>query len=477
MKIKSFIAAVLALCSVFVSCRSVYSDVKLPSDGNDSHFDVDTNGEYFTKGELYRRASGGTGVLYEGSWIYDEQLEEVTYRYESEDGMKVQTVTESHKRLVKVNAVTGTVSCLCLNPTCNHSPGSDCVMLSPIRGSIHPMSVIGDWLLFYRSMRSDIYNGVVENYLYNLKTGEFVSAFPIELGELTRTEWDGFNVFDGKLYVVKHELDYSDVKYDKGGDKWLSDYEAKTVSTLFSYDPETQKMTELMKLPDGYSLAGMTNKRFFFQSPESVIYSVKREGGELIKEEVLDFVPFICCGTYGFHYSAEDGVYSVYDLKTNTKTVSPSPEGKPISFAETDIGLLRVYYSNYDEWKRVQSSFLDLKKEHSEMSPSEFSDYYNDVCNKAKYSGSSRIYRTSLDGKTTEFLYEKEHAHYSIAHATDKYMYVFAIFGDPENGYSEIPPVNQGRHILNIETGELIPIPLADYVLRDDLTFVPEGAE
>ena len=221
----------------------------------------------------------------------------------------------------------------------------------------------------------------------------------------------------------------------------------------------------------------MTNKRFFFQSPDGEIYSVFRDGGELIKEDVLDFVPFICCGTYGFHYSMEDGAYSVYDLKTNTKTLSPSPEGKPVAYAETDIGLLRVCYSKYDEWKRVQGNFKEYKKEHPEMSPAEFSDYYNDLCNKAKYSGSSRIYRTSLDGKTTELLIEKEHAHYSIAHATDKYMYVFATFGDPDNGYSEIEPVNKGRHILNIETGELIPIPLADHVLRDDLTFVPDGAE
>ena len=198
-KLYSSLILAITFCITFTSCASIYSE--LPHIETMSPITVDVNKEYFTTGSVYEKGNMNVGYLHDGYWIYRE-LQDYEYSYQRGDG-KIVSSNAQISRLVKANAVTGVVSSLCLDPVCNHSVGSGCIMIKPNGGVTLIQGFVGDNIIFTYGIRDDVYGMINQSYVYNLKTGEARTIFEQSMANEILTKYSSRYIFEDTYYAVK----------------------------------------------------------------------------------------------------------------------------------------------------------------------------------------------------------------------------------------------------------------------------------
>ena len=457
-KIVRLILIALGFCISFTSCSSIYSE--LPNVDTLPTIEVELNAEYFTTGSVYNNGSLTAGYLYDDYWIYSE-VQNYEYEYKRPDG-KIVSSNAQMVRFVKVNAATGVVSSLCLDPVCNHSVGSGCIMICPENGTPVIQGFVGDNMIFTYGIRDEVYGTINQTYVYNLKTGETKNIFAHNMEAAVLTKYSSRYIFGDTYYVVRDILDYSETGYDPASGKPLSDFEPKTVSILCEYDFKKNTVKELYVIPEGYSLSIVSNERFFFMSPEKDIYSCNRNGENMKKEDVLDFSPQIVCGTYAYNVNEQTHDMEIYNLSTNT-IIEFRNEVKSTDYSITDFGIVKNDLSVLDEYLKIKNSYRTLKKENPDLTPAE----HDKMCRKVRCSGTTQIWRWTLDGAEPQKVFELDKALVMIIHGTNNFLYGFVRRADPNNNYEEAPYENEGRCYINVQTGEITPISYLELIVPD----------
>ncbi len=464
MKSIRFITLMLILCTILSSCRSVYID---PYETSQVSFDAYE--EYFTDGSPYKDGSTNYGFYYEGCWIYIEQQKTI-----GPSGLLVRDGKEYIRyddvymnRIVKFNPSTGLTSSVCLDPVCNHSFESGCLMLvQPVAGKHEPdiaiNRIVGDWLIFHTKQEDDEYVSRISTMCYNLKTGESRSMCEEDLSSDVMTRWVGCSVFEGKYYNVKQILDYSGTGYQQGGEgQNVLDYTPKTRQILCEHDVKTGNVKELFEIPSNYSLTAVSSKRFFFWDDTGVMHCCNRDGSDMRKENYFDFRPENLAGTnaYAF-YDFEGFIY--FDLKTNEKRSVFVDYNEYKLCALADEGVLFDNLSTYDEYMELMKTKNQFIKEYeNNMSRAEAYQIFSEQAKNLLYGGTTQIYMTDFDGSNMRLIYEEENAAIESIYA--KNGFVFAI----RTKLNEDHSTTRMKCVIDTKTGEIIIPPLLDIVTPD----------
>ncbi len=436
------IVTVLTLTMLMNSCSSIYVDS--PEVTWISAMDVDPDEEYFTLGSIYSRQDVD-GVTYKDSWIYVEHQEYQRYVRTLSDGTKYYT-KDIAERIVKYNAETGVVSSVCLDPTCSHSPGSECLFLVPDSATAFVDSIMGDWIYFsyhHHDPENRALGFLTEAYLYNLTTGESVKISDATFENRVINKMGSFCAHGDKLYYIMTKLDYSDTGYVEGGS--VDGYEPETKITLWELDFNTKKTAELFEVPFEAGIAAVSNERIYFKEAVGVS-SCDHSGNDMKKESNLDFGMMQMCGTYGFKFDYNEQAIKIYDLHTKTAKIIPME----FSFQQcilTNEGILFSTFSTADE---EYTKAIDLAARM-----------------KLRHEGTAWIYLMDFDGSNPRRIFEKDKLGITVACATENYFYGGVTQIDPENPLENYYYMNSERHVINRKTGEITPIPLLDLVLPE----------
>lgn len=444
---KKYVIPIFVLLVVILlnSCSSIYGD--LPDISEDFAVEVDPNEEYFTSGELVLTSNENDGLIYKNYWVYFEDQDYKRYVRTLSNGEKVY-VDDSVRRLVKLNTDTGIVSSVCLDPVCNHSPGSDCFVLVPKDASFWLIDfIVGDWVVFsYQELDSK--NTVFWTFrrAYNMQTGESAIIAESDLSISVITKTGSFVAFDNKLYYVKSILDYSNTDYDPTSDDPMSDYDPETQSILCEFDFSTLKHTELYEIPEGYYLSAVTNKRFFFSTKNDGAYSCNRDGSNMKKEANLTFSAEGFCGVFAYAFDKKNNTVKIYNLRSDkvTPVRMEHYDQEPVL---TQAGILYSTYSTSDQKKDVKGWTATMKLRHE---------------------GTALIYLMGFTGNNHKLIYENKDLGV-IAHcASDNYLYAWVTDYDPVFPEANHNYMGAERCIIDRSTGEIIPVPLLDLVLVEE---------
>ncbi len=466
---KSFRHLILMLCFtlLFSSCQSVYDDWQpVTGTSKDSNLvPIEDDDEYYTPGTLFVSGDLQSGFLYHDYWIYREVQSYKELSSVSPSGKKAYN-GKIAERLVKVNTATGVVSSLCLSPSCNHSPRSGCPMVAPDGWGIYVRVVVGDWIVVELGNNDDVYGMIYESFAYNALTGEKQDILINEYGEMTVTKWAGTSVYGNKLYSIKKYMDYSDTGYVPGGDEPMSSFTPETVCVFSYYDFDTKKTVELFEIPDGYGIYAVTNKRFFFRTSEGEFISCTYDGKNTKKEEVFDFIVLNKIGPYA--YFTDNKGFDRYDLKTDTKKRFEIGFSCYQSPTFTKQGIVFDTWTTIDETAEFSKTYKDFAAAHPDLRGMELQDAFMEAYNTVRYSGTAQIWRCDFEGEGLELIFEKENAVIRTVCGNDKYLFGNVFFGDPDNNFKELPYENEARSIINLETGEITPIPLFELIPPSD---------
>lgn len=438
--------AIILIALLLSSCSSIYVDD--PTVTTEPLIEVDLDKEYFTTGFLYKKMEPLNGFIYGDSWLYVEECPHNN-----------RTVS----RIVKANAVTGNVSSACLDPVCNHSLGSGCLMLKPDDATMLSLQrLVGDWIIFSYMYMND---GVSTNdtFVYNLKTGEYAGIFEELTEELSITKWTSIYDVGSRLYSVRSYLDYSESGYDPKGDKSMKDYTPKTTSFLGYYDFDTKETVELFEVPNDYTVTAITNKRYFFTARNDGIYSCDLEGNGFKKEDVLDFSPYNLCGAYAYTF-VEEGV-KIYDVSSDTMKIVPVDAPGYVGCV-TDTGVMICGFSTGQEWLSLE--YKDFCDAHPEIPVTESRIAFGKEKDRIMYSGAAQIWKIDLEGNGKELFFEYDHSHIRVQHATNDYIFAIVTYGDPQNDFAMMPIENKGRSIINLKTGEIKTIPYLELIINEE---------
>ena len=452
----TFFLTLLLLVSALSSCSSIY--VSTPEVTGDYTMEVDPNEEYFTSGAAVNR-NDSNGRIYNDYWIYLEKQKYQQYRTTLSNGEE-QWSTKQIKRWVKLNTQTGEVSSLCLIPSCTHSLGSDCPMIVT-DGMALIQGLIDDWFVFsyYHDpgMNADSLGYIPESYIYNLQTGELIKLLEYDLSGTVISKASTWCFFEDEIYFVKDVFDYSDSGYIPGKD--MPDYFIpETRSYLCMFDINTKKISDVMEIPNEYEISAITNRRFFFIDDKKEIYSCDRNVKELTKEEVLDFSPQEFCGVYAYNFSnIEGGELLVYNIRTDTKSVIDTEYTYRQAIATND-GIIMTTFSDSNE------GYSEITKRRSE-----FKNDAEMLKERARYryESTALVYMLSFDGSGRSLIYEKDRIIITAYLKSDKYLCALQTGVDPDNGYQAFALPNNGRVLIDIETGEITPVPYLELVYPD----------
>ena len=255
--------------------------------------DEDLPEEYFSDAILFcGDLTISFGAEYEGKWIHSSTL-----------------LASNVKFLSAYDPADGTTKSICVDhPNCSAS-GKECPV-GAIGWEFTNIQVLDDWCL-YRLEGGNKYN--VEIRMYNMKTGESrVIMEEVENGNIvTYPIW--FVAMNGKVYFNLWEVDKSTTKSRR---EYIS-----------CYDPKTGTIEYLCDEPENLTTIGISNKRIFYTEKISVnndpaeIWSTDHSGGNLKKEDVLNFGAMVLSGTYA--YDAVSimktwNTFRVYDFETNS---------------------------------------------------------------------------------------------------------------------------------------------------------------
>ncbi len=250
--------------------------------------------EYFTyDGSLFCGGTRSFGAEYEGKWIHSSTV-----------------LATNIKFLAAYDPADGTTKSICVDPNCP-SAGETCPV-GIIGWKFTNIQVLDDWCL-YRLEGGSKYD--VEVRMYNMKTGESRSILEdVENGNIvTYPIW--CVEMNGKVYFILCEVDKSTTKSRR---EYIS-----------CYDPKTGTIEYLCDEPENLTTIGISNKRIFYTERKSLsndpaeIWSTDHSGGNLKKEDVLNFGSMVLSGTYA--YDAVSIVktlntFRVYDFETNSVT-------------------------------------------------------------------------------------------------------------------------------------------------------------
>ena len=253
--------------------------------------DEDLPEEYFSDAILFYGGGISFGAEYEGKWIHSSTL-----------------LASNVKFLSAYDPADGTTKSICVDhPNCTAS-GEACPVCT-IGWKFTHIQVLDDWCL-YRLEGGNKYD--VEIRMYNMKTGESRSILEdVENGNIvTYPLW--CVEMNGKVYFILCEV-------DKGTTKSRREY-------ISCYDPKTGTIEYLCDEPENLTTIGISNKRIFYTEKISVsndpaeIWSTDHSGGNLKKEDVLNFGAMVLSGTYA--YDAVSimktlNTFRVYDFETN----------------------------------------------------------------------------------------------------------------------------------------------------------------
>lgn len=456
--IQNFIIAILIVLFVIscVSCKSVYEDV--PEITQKRSFEVDPNEEYFTLGEAISINDTGARI-YQDTWIYAETQKYQKYYKTSPEGERKYS-EKSINRFVKYNAHTGEVSSLCLNPSCTHGPESGCIMISP-GGKCTIQGIVGDWIVFsYQHFVKELKFYMPESYVYNLKTGETIDLLQYDISGATLNRTVSWCFFENKLYLTRNVLDYSGTKYKPGNISTIERYFPETKSYLLEYDFDKKSLTTLRELPAFYKVCVVTNKRFFLINDNKEIFSCDKNGGEIVKENVLDFSPQHYCGTFGYDFDTTNSQILIYDLRTDTKSVIPMEFSYQRCYL-TNEGIIFSTFSTADE------SFLKLENSRNEFAnDNEFAS----AINKHRYEATPLIYLMDFDGTNSRLIYTgPQHIFLDAYNKTENFLYATVSYPDPNNNFfTSISTENSDKHVINIKTGEMVALPYLDLIIPEE---------
>ena len=465
MKKLRVIALILLLVLLFASCRSVYID---PEESSEDLSEI-IDGEYFTDGYLYKKGGHTCGYFYEGCWIYVEQQRTIGPRGTLvRDGKEYIRYDEVEmQRIVKYNPHTGVVSSPCLDPVCNHSFESGCVMLSPFgagdRGSsFFIQALIGDWLLIFAQELDDEYITKNASIFYNLKTGETRKLFEEDLSGQTMTRWAGGSYVDHKYYNVKQTLDYSSTDY-KQGDKGESvgNHTPQTKQIICEYDLDDGTSKELFEIPENYLLTNVSNKRFFFKDDTDVRYSCNHDGSNMKQEEIFDFSTSNKIGTYAYNFEGIDG-FIMFDLTTNEKKSVLVDYDEYYYCVAAQDGILFDNVTKHTEYLERGKNRKEIIDEYLKTMSTEEAYYrFADEQNKILYSGVSQVYMTDFDGENMRLIYEEENAVIRSWYASGDYLFAKRSVLNDKN------EVETANCVINMKTGEVTVPPLLEIVTPD----------
>jgi hypothetical protein len=250
--------------------------------------------EYFTDAILFCGGGISRGAEYEGKWIHSSTV-----------------LASNVKFLAAYDPADGTTKSICVDhPNCTAS-GEACPVCT-IGWKFTDIQVLDDWCL-YRLEGGSKYD--VEIRMYNMKTGESRSILEdVENGNIvTYPLW--CVEMNGKVYFILWEVDKSTTKSRR---EYIS-----------CYDPKTGTIEYLCDEPENLTTIGISNKRIFYTERNSLsndpaeIWSTDHSGGNLKKEDVLNFGSMVLSGTYA--YDAVSIVktlntFRVYDFETNSVT-------------------------------------------------------------------------------------------------------------------------------------------------------------
>ena len=453
------ITLLLSSILIFSSCSSVYVD---PDESTEKTPEIDTEEEYFTDGSPYNNGNSYDGFYYEGCWIYVEKQRTMGPRgLLTRDGKEYVRYGEVEmQRIVKFNPTTGVTSSPCLDPVCNHSFESGCLMLVQNKAgkkepTITIQKIIGDWMIFFTRQQDTEYVSLITTTVYNLKTGESRSMCEEDLSSAVMTCWDGGSAFEDKYYNVKQILDYTETGYKQGGEgENVLDYSPNTKQIVCEHDLKTGKVKELFEIPSNYYLSAVSSQRFFFWDDENTMHCCKRDGSEMRKEEHLTFRPENLAGTRAYLFTESEYGVSYLDIKTNEKKsiLVDFREYKRCALAEN--GILFDHLSTYDNYLELINSKEQFIEEHTKnMSEYEAGTLFSEELNKLFYGGTSRIYITDFDGSNMRLLYEEENAAIMSTYAQGDFLFVI-----------RQTPKEYLYCAINVKTGELIVPPLLEIV-------------
>ncbi len=445
---KKFFLFTLVFFVLMNSCSSIYTEE--PQITQNVAIEVDPSTEYFTEGNVVSKSAQVDGFVYKNSWIYVENQKYPKYIKTLSTGEKIYEDATA-QRIVKLNTLTGNVSSVCLDPVCNHSPDSDCIMLGPDNALVSLDAVVGDWLMFSYQMSNLELEGYWPTvYAYNMLTGELSEIFDYDLSGTLINKLSLRCVFGDKLYYTKKTLDYSETGYDPSKDIPLSEYEPETCTMFWEYDFETKKSQELFEVPDNYKISAITNKRFFFILQQGEVFSCNRDGSNMKKEETFDFAVSCFCGNYAYYIDHQKNYIKIYDVATDTAKTIPF-EYSYQQCVVTNEGIMINTFSTADEEyaKAMESWNLSL-------------------CTKLRYSGTAWIYIMDFDGSNSRLVYEQDKLGVSASCASEKYFCGTVTYYNPETPYVYYMYLDSARHLINRSTGEITPVPLLDIVLVEE---------
>ena len=262
------------------------------------------------------------------------------YKYEGQFIYKVREA--NYERIVKYDPVTGKVSGVCLDRSCDHTY-LKCPLASSLDGHINNYYVLEDWLIYnlvnYQSISND--QEEARLCLYNMKTGESRTIFEKTQTDNIIRSAITFLPFDGKVYISISEKDISDPK-----NKMQKEY-------IVSYDPETEETVYLCDEPENLGFIGISNKRLFYVEKLFYNWSSDYSGENLKKEETFTFVPLAVSGTYAYDFTPEDdddnpNTMNVYDLETDS-VFKIDFGGDPTSLCILEDELLYVINKSEDQ--------------------------------------------------------------------------------------------------------------------------------
>lgn len=456
-EIISFLTAWLFLLS---SCQAIYeAPLELPKTTANS--DTDQNDEYYTIGVPYFTGDMYEGMLYEGCLIYIEQSTTtgVVGEYTSADGIQKPKYGDVLiERIVKYNPATGTISSPCLNPTCNHSLESNCPMLLGYGTRSREMytfkGIFGDWMVYMIKKSDDEYTVLNTEIMYNLKTGECRKIHEDDLGSVVLSRWTSGIYFDGKYYKISCVMDYSDTGYEPGQGMSVADFDPVTRRYLYEYDFEFDSSTELFEIGEDWSLAKVTNKRFYFCNSDKTFFSINKDGTGERKEVAINISNLV--DTCSINYT-QNG-YIIHDLKTD--------EMKNVVFdysiigvvCVTEKGILSAHQTKYDEWDKFSSR--EYRKEH----PYATSDEVNNAKKKILASGSAQIWQCGHLGEDNKMIFELPAARIEIISAYGDHVFAKVSRYDSDTG-EYLEGFNNRTCCIDIKSGEITPIPQLDIVV------------
>ena len=411
-----------ALTILLCSCSSVYVDLEKPD--TTGIVEVDPEDEYFTDGGIYTqfRFDPKDGFVYGDSWYYIETQKYTIKTVEYEGDVKHESTKHTYiNRIVKVNAETGTVSSPCLDPVCTHSVGSTCPMMEPEDAGLRILMIANDWMIIELNGNYDkVYGSFDKVFAYNLISGNIIDIYDESFVDSIATDWEDLSLFDGKIYLVKHVLDYSKTKFNPENEKALSEYEPETQSYLYEYNLDNNSYRELFDIPDGARVHRLTNKRFLLYYDET-FYTCSLDGTNLQPCQTLDFIPDNKMGYLAF--SPLENGYKFYDIRTDEITEVNIEEFKfEISYLYmlTVEGIYFHTLTSREAYNAERGKKQEFYAQHPDKTTDELSLLFAKHLHTILYSGKSQFWRCDHDGGNLELAFEWENSTSRFIGNTDK---------------------------------------------------------